>query len=892
MKFDILTPPLMSLFNTFIAKAAQLSIFDANNSGKKLTKEELFRLHHRLPDSEIVTDETLAEISLSSVFSTREENQTYSGKLFLTRQFLVFDDAYDANGKFVFHLSAIKTVTRVSSGSFIFALSVATCTDLVLTVQLIGIQSYSERFSHNLKKLLKENMPRTEYLEPFLESTYSEYLMSKNKVSTRKVEKQPAGGLGLDFKFPGDVRKLQDKSKMRLWFAYLRHRGRNLAMVKEEQFNKMVRVGLPNKLRGEIWELCCGSMFARYTCPDKYSKLLLENAGRHSFAIEEIEKDLNRSLPEYAGYQCEEGISRLRRVLTAYSWENPELGYCQAMNIVVAGLLIYMSEEQAFHCLCYICHRIVPGYYSKTMYGVLLDQKVFEALVMKTMPIVGSHLKSKDISLSIVSLPWFLSLFLNTMPLVFAFRLIDIFFLNGAKTLFQVALAIIKINGERLLECEDDGECFAVFKEYFSTLDELQGERETGDEKRDGKKEASKFQDLLITAFREFKVVSDEMIRDHRNRLQNEVFQGIEDFVKRTELRDLPKVRNLSPAHISNIYDRFYAVLESKSIQVGSSRMNFSAFRHFMEELAEWANPDQTGTAAIQRDDFLSRLFHNWRKDQDLLSLEQVVVGVNSLADTDLMSSLSAFFSLYDTNQSGKLNREAMLQISEDLIFLTTPWREGILLDGITNKKIENLIADKVVEHQKLHPDGKVELPQEFSIDRDVLEREQSERYLAAASSFLQRVFEYALPEVDPEEPLIDLDDETESRKRSIQANPALDPDHPVFLNLPTFRMVVLADETYEHFFADTLPKSVRVDEEVQEAKSRNLRDMFGGLLADGRRVANEVKRRMDSDPVEQRRRAKTVQSMSSYDEDDDVFGDQEELTKVEAEILGQSDSH
>ena len=74
--------------------------------------------------------------------------------------------------------------------------------------------------------------------------------------------------------------------------------------------------------------------------PNLFTDTLAKFDGRESLAIDEIEKDLNRSLPEYAGFQSQEGIGRLRRVLTAYSWMNEEVGYCQAMNIVVAALLM------------------------------------------------------------------------------------------------------------------------------------------------------------------------------------------------------------------------------------------------------------------------------------------------------------------------------------------------------------------------------------------------------------------------------------------------------------------------------------------------------------------------------------------------------------------------
>lgn len=48
---------------------------------------------------------------------------------------------------------------------------------------------------------------------------------------------------------------------------------------------------------------------------------------------------------------------------------------------------------------------------SPSMHGTLLDQRVFESLVHRCLPIIHDHFQEVDVQLSVASLPWFLSLY-------------------------------------------------------------------------------------------------------------------------------------------------------------------------------------------------------------------------------------------------------------------------------------------------------------------------------------------------------------------------------------------------------------------------------------------------------------------------------------------------
>ncbi|KIV77345.1 hypothetical protein PV11_09145 [Exophiala sideris] len=1063
------------MLSSFVQKFIEQSPLSAINDNRP-SRAALFREQFRLPAGQNPLHEITAELFLPLLSSpaggpvtsgekSRDNGNKYMGELHLSEHFLCFSTirtsflptaghssstsftgptqgAGPGGHGFTLPLSSIRRVERLNSQQDRFCLALTTFESVQkpltekpkaplppprkLILTLDGSRTACERFCDGLKKGLREGMKEADVLRTVVGQCYSEYLLDPVRIKAKEDGVQgpdpPDTGLGILFRYPGDARKLRDRSKIRLWGEYMRENGRNATIVRQPTFHKLIRVGLPNRLRGEIWEISSGSFYTRLRNPNLYEKTLTKFIGKESLAIDEIEKDLNRSLPEYPGFQSEEGIGRLRRVLTAYSWTNEEVGYCQAMNIVVAALLIYQSEIQAFFTLGTLCDRLLPGYYSKDMYGTLLDQRVFENLVERTMPILWEHLVKSDVNLSVVSLPWFLSLYVNSMPLVFAFRVLDVFFLEGPKVLFQIGLAILRINGEELLDVADDGSFISILKNYFSRLDESAHPHSENEKLR----AITKFQELMVTAFKEFAAITHGSVEELREKHIDRVKEGLATFAKRTSIRNLgPESKKLSTEDLSAIYDRFFGVLserheraqareeerrkqEQQKVRPGlrlrhssynqdepgrnagaSQTMNYDAFREFLANTAKWAvsdsptspskeiaNPNmsqrkrgktltQWGFGPEPADhDFMQRLYGKWHgSHQGEMTLQELVRGLAQFkGTTDIMNSMSLFFDLFDDDATGKVDREGILRMSESLLFLSRRGFDGAIVPSESNDLTSPLSPTE---------------------SKEAIRQSANEKFLGSVSAFIRRCFEYADPDeavseaeakleattISPatEENLLDLTESETHHKtvsspqptekdplsdvtppgtpsmlgasqggrktsatRAASHNLALDPNKPLHITLPTFRMVILADELLEQFFETFFPQSFRLSDSpnassaslasttlsgnlttfsnlgtpvknlingapsnktvidvgqaggVVEPGSRGLRGVLDNIVNDGMRMAAEMRKRMDEAQKEFERNARDHGGQRPYrDEDNDDEDEPDEGTEL-----------
>lgn len=84
-----------------------------------------------------------------------------------------------------------------------------------------------------------------------------------------------------------------------------------------------------------------------------------------------------------------------------------------------------------------MCEFLLPDSYNTRVVGALVDLEVLEALVSDHLPNLNSTLQNLE-TIRVISLSWFLTVYLSVMPYQCAVNIVDCFFYDGAKVLFQV----------------------------------------------------------------------------------------------------------------------------------------------------------------------------------------------------------------------------------------------------------------------------------------------------------------------------------------------------------------------------------------------------------------------------------------------------------------------
>ncbi|XP_019825363.2 TBC1 domain family member 8 isoform X2 [Bos indicus] len=354
----------------------------------------------------------------------------------------------------------------------------------------------------------------------------------------------------------------REQIKVSLWNDHFAEYGRTVCMFRTEKIRKLVAMGIPESLRGRLWLLFSDAVTDLAAHPGYYGNLVEESMGKCCLVTEEIERDLHRSLPEHPAFQNETGIAALRRVLTAYAHRNPKIGYCQSMNILTSVLLLYAKEEEAFWLLVAVCERMLPDYFNHRVIGAQVDQSVFEELIKEQLPELAEHMHDLS-ALASISLSWFLTLFLSIMPLESAVNVVDCFFYDGIKAIFQLGLAVLEATAEGLCSSKDDSQAFMVLSRF---LDHVKNEDSPGppigshhaffsDDQEPCP--VTDIADLIRDSYEKFGDQSVAQIEHMRCRHRIRVLQGHEDTTKQNVLRVVIPEVSVLPEDLEELYDLF-----------------------------------------------------------------------------------------------------------------------------------------------------------------------------------------------------------------------------------------------------------------------------------------------------------------------------------------------
>lgn len=231
-----------------------------------------------------------------------------------------------------------------------------------------------------------------------------------------------------------------------------------------KKFREGVRHGIPPEFRWQVWKAAV--KYSDQEGPSDYEMLCKQQ----NAWSEDIKADARRTFPDVDVFDksCQEALCR---ILNAYANLRPEVGYCQWMCFPI-GLLLLVShnEEESFGVfVCLMDHMGLSGFYKPDLPLIKVYTAACDQLMMEAVPKLRDYFLSENMEPEMYFLnQWFLTLFIDCLPLKAVPLVWDIIFCHGLPVILSIAVAILQVLEDALLtmEFDDVAKCLNDLKGY------------------------------------------------------------------------------------------------------------------------------------------------------------------------------------------------------------------------------------------------------------------------------------------------------------------------------------------------------------------------------------------------------------------------------------------